>query len=112
MFRIRKNKFGNIKTNGKDSKKEFKRGLVLKQLEKEGKIKDLQEQVKFELQPPFRNLQGKAIRKIEYVPDFVYFNCEKQVMVCEDVKGFKTKDYILKSKLFQFKYPHYYFLET
>lgn len=112
MFRFRKNKFGNIKTGGKDSKKECKRGLVLKQLEKEDKIKDLQEQVRFELQPPFRNKQGKAIRKMEYVPDFVYFDCEKELMVVEDVKGFKTPDYRLKAKLFQFKYPQYYFLET
>jgi len=112
MFRFRKNKFGNIKTGGKDSKKESKRGIVLKQLEKEDKIKDLQEQVRFELQPPFRNMQGKAIRKMEYVPDFVYFDCEKELMVVEDVKGFKTPDYKLKAKLFQFKYPQYYFLET
>lgn len=112
MFKFRKSKFGNIKTRGKDSKKESKREMVLKLLEKEGKIKDLQEQVRFELQPPFRNLQGKAIRKIEYVPDFVYFDCEKQVIVVEDVKGFKTADYKLKAKMFQYKYPQYYFLET
>jgi hypothetical protein len=112
MFRFKRNKFKNIKTGGKDSKKESKRGLVLKQLEKEDKIKDLQEQVRFELQPSFRNKQGKAIRKMEYVPDFVYFDCEKELIVVEDVKGFKTPDYRLKAKLFQFKYPQYYFLET
>jgi len=41
-----------------------------------GIIKDLQKQVKFELQPAFRNIKGEAIRKIEYIPDFVYFDNE------------------------------------
>ena len=44
-------KYGNKKTNGYDSQKESRRASQLKLLEKEGYIKDLQEQVKFDLQP-------------------------------------------------------------
>lgn len=105
-------KYRNIKTDGYDSKREAKRASQLELLVRAGIIKDLQKQVKFELQPAFRNIKGEAIRKIEYIPDFVYYDNEKQLTVVEDSKGFRTKDFILKAKMFQFKYPQYYFLES
>ncbi len=113
MFkRVKKNKFSAIKTGGYDSKKEYRRSLELKLLLKAGEIRDLKEQVRFELQEGFRSKQGKAIRKIEYITDFTYFDNKLQCIVAEDVKGFKTPEYKIKSKLFQYKYPYYYFLES
>ena len=105
-----KNKYGNTKTNGYDSKKEHKRSLQLKQLQKEGKISKLEEQKAFILQESFKNNQNKSIRTIKYIVDYYYI--ENGVEVAEDVKGFKTDVYKIKAKLFQYKYPDIKFIET
>ena len=44
-------KYKNVKNNGYDSTIEYKRSLVLKEMEQEGIISNLQEQVEFELLP-------------------------------------------------------------
>ena len=109
-----KSKYGAQKTvvNGVeyDSKKESKRGQELEYLEKIGKISNLQRQVKFELQPAFTNNVGEKIRSITYVADFVYEDDGQKIV--EDSKGFRTKEYVLKKKMFQFKYPEYKFIES
>ena len=87
-----------------DSRAESQRYCELKLLERAGKIKDLSLQHKFELQPSFKK-NGKTIRAITYVADFVYFDLERMVHVIEDVKGFKTKEYLLKKKMFEYKFP-------
>ena len=80
-----------------DSKKEARRYNELKLLEKAGIIKNLQRQVKYELQPSFK-YNGKTIRAINYIADFVY---EKNgELIVEDVKGIRTDVYKLKKKLF------------
>ncbi len=91
------------------SKKELKRYLELKTLEKAGKIKDLKLQPIFLLQEGFY-YQGKSIRQITYRADFEYVD-EKGNRVVEDVKGFKTDVYKLKKKLFLKKYPDVIFKE-
>lgn len=96
-----------------DSKKEARRYLELKQLEKEGIIKDLVLQPRFLLQPSFKFL-GKTIRKIEYIADFSYFDNEKGITIIEDVKSeFTRKDkvYNLKKKLLLYKYKDIEFRE-
>lgn len=75
-----------------DSKKEAKRYLELKILEKAGVIKDLQRQVPYTLIDKSR--YGKAIK---YVADFVYYEDDK--LVVEDVKGVLTPLYKLKKRL-------------
>lgn len=82
-----------------DSKKEYDRYRELSFLEDVGFIHDLKRQVKFELLPSQRDLiTGKVIeRSVSYIADFVYFEGHK--MVVEDVKGIRTKDYILKRKM-------------
>lgn len=98
-----RSKYGNRKVtrNGVtyDSKKEADRHAVLKLLERSGKIRDLQRQVKFELIPALRDEKtGKVIeRACSYVADFTYY--EGDTFVVEDTKGFRTPDYILKRKL-------------
>ena len=86
-----------------DSVKEKNRYLTLKLYEKAGAIKDLELQVKFELQPAF-SVNGKRIRKIEYIADFVYYDNNAKKQVVEDVKGYRTKEFLLKRKLFAYKY--------
>ena len=86
------------------SKKEAKRYCELKLLERAGKIKDLQLQYQFILQPPFKK-NGKTIRAITYVADFVYFDMERMKNVVEDVKGYKTDVYQLKRKMFEYRFP-------
>ena len=94
-----------------DSKKEANRYCELKLLEKAGKIKDLKLQHKFELQPLFKK-SGKTYRPIYYIADFTYFDLERMRNVVEDVKGFKTKEYMLKKKMFEYKYPDLTIIEV
>lgn len=75
-----------------DSKKEAKRYLELKILEKAGVIKDLRRQVPYVLINKSR--YGRAIK---YVADFVYYEDDK--LVVEDVKGVLTPLYKLKKRL-------------
>lgn len=84
-----------------DSLKERNHYIVLEHLEKTGQIKDLKRQVKYELQPSFK-LNGKTIRAINYIADFTYL--KDGILVVVDTKGFRTKDYLLKKKMFQYKY--------
>lgn len=90
-----------------DSKKEANRSFQLELLAKMGKIQNLQKQVPFVLQDGFINNQGKKIREIKYIADFVYMEDGK--MVVEDSKGVKTEVFKIKEKLFQYKYPEIIF---
>lgn len=85
-----------------DSKAEAKRFCELRLLEKARKIKDLTLQPCFILQPSFKK-NGKTYRKIEYIADFQYE--ENGQVIVEDVKGMKTKEFQIKRKLFEYKYP-------
>ena len=92
-----------------DSKKEAKRYLELKMLERAGKIKNLKLQPVFLLQEGFY-YRGKAIRQITYRADFEYVD-ENGNVVVEDVKGVETPVYKLKKKLFLRKYYQIVFRE-
>ena len=93
-----------------DSQKEANRWRELKLLEKAGEITELQRQVKFKLIPTIREpvcemsrqgkfKKGKVIeRECSYVADFVYKN-KAGFQIVEDVKGVRTKEYILKRKM-------------
>ena len=93
-----------------DSAKEARRSAVLKQQEQFGIITNLQRQVVFELQPGYTNNQGKKIRPITYKADFTYEQNGKKYV--EDTKGFRTAEYKLKKKIFEYKYPEYVFVES
>ena len=102
-------KYGNKRTfdeDGRpfDSGKELRRYRDLRLLELAGKISELQTQVKYELIPEQRDNLGKLIeRAVMYTADFVYREHSAlgtyPVLVVEDCKGFKTRDYIIKRKL-------------
>ena len=86
-----------------DSKKEARRYQELLLLEKAGEIKNLSRQVKFVLIPSQRDENGKVVeRECSYKADFTYEEGIKTVV--EDVKGFRTKEYIIKRKLMLYQY--------
>lgn len=86
-----------------DSKKEANRYQELLLLEKAGVIKNLSRQVKFLLIPSQRDENGKVIeRECSYKADFTYEEGIKTVV--EDVKGYRTKEYIIKRKLMLYQY--------
>lgn len=82
-----------------DSKSESMRYRELQMLERAGEIKDLQLQVPFELIPGEMGADGKKLRAIKYVADFVYTDCRTGKQVVEDKKGFRTPEYKLKKRL-------------
>ncbi len=93
-----------------DSKKEGARYLVLRKLEEEGRISDLQLQVKF----PLHSVTEDKVA--DYICDFAYntqgtscFHDDipgewKPGTIIEDVKGVRTAVYRLKKKLFESEY--------
>lgn len=93
--KAKRSKYGNKKTDvngiGFDSKKEAKRYKELKLLLKAGKIAFLSRQVEYEL-----NVGGT--HSLVYVADFVYVEDDGGLIV-EDVKGFKTREYVRKKRL-------------
>ncbi len=80
-----------------DSAKEAARYRQLRYLEKEGVIKNLERQVKYEIIP-----KTDKFRACNYIADFVY-TLRGQTIV-EDVKGMKTQVYTMKKKLMYAKY--------
>lgn len=85
------------------SRAEAKRYSELKLLERAKQITALQLQPKYPI-----NIGEKHI--CAYIADFSYF--ENGRAVAEDVKGVKTKDYIIKAKLFKALYPDILHRET
>ncbi len=114
MFRYRRNKYNNRKVTVDGitfaSAKESEYYSQLKMLKKAGVIKDFERQVPYELQPKFKR-DGKTVRAIKYVADFVVkYPDGRQVVI--DTKGFRTKDYLLKRKMLLYKYPDIVFEEV
>jgi len=88
---------------------ESERWKELKLLERGGCISGLCDHPVFELQPAF--IRGnKKYRPITYEADFQYL--ENNKMIVEDYKGFRTQAYLLKKKMFIYKYPNIVFRET
>ena len=99
------------------SKREANRYLELRLLERAGEISDLRLQVDFELIPnqyrtekrygkngkPLKDKEVLLERKVVYRADFVYTDKDGKTVV-EDVKGFRTTEYVLKRKMFLYKY--------
>jgi hypothetical protein len=96
-----------------DSKKELTRYRQLQLLEKAGVIINLERQVKFELVPAqYERFErygktGKRLKDgrkcveqaVNYIADFKYLDTRESLIVVEDVKGIRTKEYIIKRKL-------------
>lgn len=93
-----------------DSQKEADRWQELKWMERAGMISGLERQVHFQLTPAVYGpdiigprggrKKGKVIlEKSEYIADFCYTDNETEKYIVEDVKGYKTAEYILKKKM-------------
>jgi hypothetical protein len=104
---LKKSKYGNkhitIDNIKFSSIKEAKRYEELKNYQEQGKIRGLELQVKYNLQPSFK-INGKTIRSFGYICDFQYIDNTTEELVIEDVKGYKTEVYKLKKKIFEYKY--------
>lgn len=106
-----------------DSKMESEYYIYLKSLKAKGIVKDFELQPKFLLQEKFiivngekilgsnpnfnkikRATKAKTIQDIEYIADFkvIYSN---GIVKYVDTKGQETADFILKKKMFAYKYP-------
>lgn len=92
-----------------DSQKEARRYDELMLLLQAGRIRKLELQRQFTLQESYITPDGKRVRAIRYVADFVYErptepDCTGTVhwlRVVEDVKGVRTKEYQMKQKMMQ-----------
>lgn len=111
-------KYHNTKVIYKDirfsSKKEMRRYITLKQLERAGIIKELELQPKFLLLDTI-HYKGKTYPKTYYIADFKYFDKEKGKYIIEDIKSpitAKDKVYRLKIKMLLAKYPNIDFVEV
>lgn len=105
-----------------DSRREAQRYAELKLLLRAGQISDLQLQVHFELLPAQYEIsdavytkgprkgqpkRGRCIEKsVVYLADFVYTENGRKIV--EDAKGMRTKEYIIKRKLFRLRYGKEY----
>lgn len=85
-----------------DSKKELRRYKLLKEMENQGRIKDLKCQVPFILIPSQR-IAGRVVeRECKYIADFTY-HLPTDELIVEDVKGYRGGPayslYTIKRKL-------------
>lgn len=96
-----------------DSKFEHSRAKQLELLLRSGRISDLEFQKRFLLQDSFINNQGKKIREICYVADFYYFDRDRNKWVVEDTKSpaTRTNVYMIKKKMFEYRYVDILFVE-
>ena len=94
-------KYRNKPTDGYHSKREARRAAALRLMQEAGQIRDLREQVEFLLIPRQTRPDGTAERSCSYWADFTYdeWASGEWRRVVEDVKGMRTREYVLKRKL-------------
>ena len=82
-----------------DSKREAEYYLLLLEKKRLGEIKSIDLQPTYTLLEGFRDNQGKPQKPITYTPDFLveYDDGRREVI---EVKGVRTRDYLLRKKLF------------
>lgn len=102
------NKYGNRKVaiDGYvfDSLLEGRRYEQLRLLQQAGEIEALVvHPPRYILIDGFTTAEGVKIRPTHYTPDFYYRTAEGEVV--EDCKGVRTKEFNIKAKLFQQRYP-------
>jgi len=83
-----------------DSKAESHAYEQLKLLVKGGVIKKLILQPEFVLQQEYVDANGYKVRPIKYRADFSFYDNEEKRFRVIDTKGFKTKEFRIKEKMF------------
>lgn len=102
-YKAKRTKVGDITFH---SKGEAARYVDLCVMQKAKEIQGL------ETQPRFKLIVNEVLI-CTYVADFIYYDNKLGCTVVEDFKGYKTKEYKIKAKLFQAIYGREYkFLET
>lgn len=85
--------------------------LLYKSMLQHKQLVKLELQPKFTLQPGFVNKAGKRVKPITYKADFLLtFPGGRQKVV--EVKGYRTRDYQLRRKMFEYKFKEYEFEEV
>lgn len=95
-----------------DSRKEAERYAVLRLMLRAGRIRDLRLQPEFTLVEAYTTPEGEKVKAMKYRADFSYERPTAPdangnvywLREVEDVKGVKTKEYLLKRKLMLDKY--------
>jgi len=85
-----------------DSKREAEYYLELLDLKRRGIVMHIELQPSYELLEGFTDAMGKKHRPITYTPDFLVRYADGRLEAIE-VKGMKTRDYVLRKKLFLHK---------
>lgn len=80
-------------------------------LKKAGEVTEIILQPEYTLQEAFTRENGERVRAIRYRADFKVCYKDGTVEVI-DVKGHKTKEYLLKKKQLLNKYPDINFIEV
>ena len=99
----KKNKYNARKTvmcgHTFDSKREAEYYLILREKQRLGEIKSIDLQPTYTLLDGFRDNTGKEQKPITYTADFLveYDDGRREVI---EVKGVRTRDYLLRKKLF------------
>ena len=105
---IASSKYGNKKTIGVDSEKEWRRNQELETLQRAGEISELNRQVPFVLMPSYTIADEttksgrRTVREIRYIADFTY-RLKNGTRIIEDVKGMQTDVFKIKRKLLERK---------
>lgn len=87
------------------STRQAARYLELKLLQSAGEISELSLEPRFEL-------VVKSVLIGRYTPDFQYKEKGNRKLVVEEVKGYASRDYVLRKKLFQALFPQFQFREV
>lgn len=95
-------KYGNIPAydaygNRYSSRAEARRGVELDLLERAGEIRNLRRQQRYPL--VVKGKDGQDVKICTYVCDFQYHDVATGEEVTEDVKGQRTREYIIKRRL-------------
>lgn len=90
-----------------DSLREARRYQELKLMQLGGVISNLTLQPEFEVVP-----KHGTERAVVYKADFQYTENDTGKIIVEDAKGMRTKDYIIKRKLFKIQNQHIEFREV
>ena len=95
------------------SRAEMNRYATLKILERMGRIKDLELQPTYVLQPAYIR-DGRKVQPLKYRADFRYLDTRDNRIIVEDVKAktYQTEVYRIKKKLLLCKYPELNFVEV
>ena len=85
--------------------------LMYKDMLQQGELINLELQPKFTLIPAFKGKDGKTEKSVNYTADFRLTYPDGHIVIVE-VKGYKTRDYVIRRKLFKWQHRDIDFIEV